>query len=117
MRSLVVHSRPGRTITLITATGRTPIMGPAVTASGMVTPGYLPVSYEQQLPRYRTIPDIAAPFVLSFTPSTNFCFRHHAQINLSSISAHALLIRVKCDRLRIKQGRRETWFSGNLANG
>jgi hypothetical protein len=53
VRSLVVHSRPGHTITLITATGRTPIMGPAVTASGMVTPGYLPVSYEQQLPRYR----------------------------------------------------------------
>src|SRR6202040_1052872 len=51
------------------------------------------------------------------TPSTNFCFCHHAQINLSSISAHALLIRVKCDRLRIKQGRRETWFSGILANG
>jgi hypothetical protein len=38
---------------------------------------------------------IAAPFVLSIIPSTNFCFRHRAQINLSSISARAPLIPVK----------------------
>ena len=35
----------GRTITRITATDRTPIMGPAVTVSGTVTPGYPPASY------------------------------------------------------------------------
>jgi hypothetical protein len=28
-------------------------MGPAVTACGTVTPGYLPASYEQQISRYR----------------------------------------------------------------
>jgi hypothetical protein len=48
VRLLAVHSRLGRTITRITVTDRTPTTGPAVTASGTVTPGYLPASHEPQ---------------------------------------------------------------------
>ena len=43
-----VKSSPVRLLAVRSRLGRTLITGPAVTASGTVTPGYLPASYEPQ---------------------------------------------------------------------